>query len=119
MSFENTVTSNFSFSHSIFYPLENFSPFPTNVKVSSATLLIWESLKFIIWERVKTKRQNLDNSKSRALKDDKINVNENLKCVLKRVKTLWEKEKNAGYQHFLLFPHCFKNVSARVMKKSN
>ena len=24
------------------------------------------------------------------------------------LKSLWEKEKNAGYQHFLLFPQCFQ-----------
>ena len=26
-------------------------------------------------------------------------------------KTFWEKEKNARYQHFLLFPKCFQKVS--------
>ena len=43
-SFENTVgkgeiavTSNFSFSHSVFYPLENFLPFSSNLTLLSAT----------------------------------------------------------------------------------
>ena len=35
--------------------------------------------------------------------------NHNFKQSCRRTlwKTLWEKEKNAGNQHFLLFPQCF------------
>ena len=32
--------------------LESFLPFSSNLKLSSATLLVWTSLKFVVWERV-------------------------------------------------------------------
>ena len=41
----------------------------------------------------------------------KINVTEKLKFVLERKENIVGKEENAGYQHFLLFPQCFQNVS--------
>ena len=33
------------------------------------------------------------------------------------LKTSWEKEKNAGYQHFLLFPQCFQNAFSSSASK--
>ena len=39
------VTSNFSFSHSVFYPSENFQPFSSNLKLLSANTLILEDPK--------------------------------------------------------------------------
>ena len=36
--------------------------------------------------------------------DSKIEI-----CHRQGEKTSWEKEKNAAYQHFLLFPQCFKS----------
>ena len=50
----------------------------------------------------------LDWSKLKALADNKINVNEKMKFGLERVENIVGKEKNAGYQHFLLFPKCFQ-----------
>ena len=38
-------------------------------------------------------------------------MTEKLKFVLERVENIVEKEENAGYQHFLLFPQCFRKVS--------
>ena len=46
----------------------------------------------------------LDWSKFKAFADDKINVNEQLKFALGRVKNIVRKGENVGYQHFLLFP---------------
>ena len=46
----------------------------------------------------------LDQTKSKALADDKINVNKNFKFVLGRVENIVGKGEDAGYQHFLLFP---------------
>ena len=53
----------------------------------------------------------LDWSKLKALADDKINVTEKLKFVLRRVENIVGKGENAGYQHFLLFPQCFQKAS--------
>ena len=46
----------------------------------------------------------LDWSRLKAFADDKINVTEQLKCVLGRVENIMGRGENAGYQHFLLFP---------------
>ena len=39
----------------------------------------------------------LDWSKLKAFADDKINVSDNLKCVLERVENIMGKGENAGY----------------------
>ena len=45
-------------------------------------------------------------------------VSEKLKLVSGRVENIVGKGENAGYQHFLLFPQCFKKASFlyRVIK---
>ena len=53
----------------------------------------------------------LDRSKFRAFADDKINVIQKLKFVLRREENIMGKGENAGNQHFLLFPQCFQNAS--------
>ena len=53
----------------------------------------------------------LDWSKLKRFPDDKINASENWKFVLERVENIVEKGKDAGYQHFLLFPQCFQKAS--------
>ena len=45
------VTSNFSFSHSVFFPLGQFLLFLLNCRVQSLSIL--KILKFVVWERVK------------------------------------------------------------------
>ena len=54
---------------------------------------------------------NLDWSKLKAFKDDKINVTQKLKIVLKKIENTVGKEENADIQHFLLFPQCFQKPS--------
>ena len=49
-----------------------------------------------------------DWSKLKAQADNKINATEESKFVLQRVENIVQKEENAGYQHFLLFPRCFQ-----------
>ena len=47
------VTSNFSFSHSVFYPFGKLSAIFIYFKnCRLQTLSIWKSLKFVVWERV-------------------------------------------------------------------
>ena len=47
----------------------------------------------------------------KAFADNKINATEKLKFHLERVENIVGKGKNAGYQHFLLFPQCFQKAS--------
>ena len=53
----------------------------------------------------------LDWSKLEAFADEKINMTEKSKSVLRRVENTVGKGENAGYQHFLLFPQRFQNAS--------
>ena len=47
------VTSNFSFSHSVFYPFGELSAIFMNFEiVRLPTLSVWRCLKFVVWERV-------------------------------------------------------------------
>ena len=55
--------------------------------------------------------KNLDLSKSKDFADDKINVSQNINCVLGRAENIVGKGENAGYQHFLLLPQCFQKIS--------
>ena len=50
-------------------------------------------------------------SKLKQFEDDKINAIKKLKFVLGRVKNNVGKGENAGFQHFLLFRHCFQKDS--------
>ena len=70
-------------------------------------------LNSIVWKRVNSLPNNkiLDWSKLKAFADEKLNVTEKLKFVLGRVENIMGKGKNAGYQHFFLFPQCFSNLS--------
>ena len=49
-------------------------------------------------------------SKFKASADDKIIVTQKLKLVLGREKNIMGKGENTGYQHFFLFPHCFRKL---------
>ena len=48
-----------------------------------------------------------DWSKLKTIADDKINVTEKLKCVLRKIEKTVGKGENAGYQHFPLFLQSF------------
>ena len=84
------VTSNFSFSHSVFN-----------------RLLLQTHKNQGLFERGLTHYRT---TKTKALADDKIKMTENLTFVLGRVENTVGKE-NVGYQHFLLFPQCFLKAS--------
>ena len=56
--------------------------------------------------------------KFKASADNKMNVPENFKFVLRTVENIVGKEENAGYQHFLLFTQCFPNGSSAGCEKS-
>ena len=62
----------------------------------------------------------LDLSKFKALADNKINVNEQLKFALGKVENTAGKGENAGYRHFLLLSRMFsKGFFSRVVKSLN
>ena len=55
--------------------------------------------------------------KLKAFADDKLNVTKNVEVVFHRIENIVEKEENAGYQHFLLFPQCFqKDFSSKCIE---
>ena len=65
-----------------------------------------------------SKQQNFSMSKLKASADNKIKVAAKLKFVLGRVENIVAKGENAGYQHFLLFPQCFKGLLPQGCKNS-
>ena len=69
----------------IFHPKSQINPLPNDI------LLDWSIFK--------------------ELGDDKIDVTEKLKFVLRRVENIMGKGENAGYQHFVLFLQCFQKAS--------
>ena len=59
----------------------------------------------------------LDLSKLKSVADSDSNVSNMAKFVFDRVEKIVGKGENAGYQHFVLFPHCFQQPSSfRVHK---
>ena len=53
------VRSNFSFSHSFFYPFwRTFNHFHQIQNCRLQTPSVWKSLKFVVWERVNQQLQN-------------------------------------------------------------
>ena len=75
------------------------------------TSILMFSKGFFSYSESLTNGKILDWSKLKAFEDDKINVNEKLKHDFGRVENILGKGENAGYQHFLLFPHCFQKLS--------
>ena len=54
--------------------------------------------------------KTLDQSKLKAIPDDKLKVIQMAKFVLDNKENIVRKGENAGYQYFLLFPQCFQKV---------
>ena len=52
------IMSNFSFSHSVFYPFEELSAIFIKFEIVVCNLSISKCLKFVVWERVKTTKQH-------------------------------------------------------------
>ena len=48
------VTSNFSFSHSVFYPFGELTTIFMKFKIVVCKLSVWKSLKYVVWERVES-----------------------------------------------------------------
>ena len=53
------ITTNFSFSHSVFYPYGKISAIFIKFEIDMCkTLSVWKSLEFVVWERVKKGLKN-------------------------------------------------------------
>ena len=65
------------------------------------------SVIITLYENDKT----LEVTKLKAFADDKIHVAQMMISVFDRVENIVGKRENAGYQHFLLFPQCFRKAS--------
>ena len=59
----------------------------------------------------------MDLLKLKAFADDKLHVIQYNKVVFHRIENIVEKEENAGYQHFLLFPHSFQKAFSSSASK--
>ena len=56
-------------------------------------------------------------SKSKTLENNQVKVGKTAEFVPDIVENNVGKGENAGYQHFLLFPHCFQHICfLRVVK---
>ena len=77
------ITSNFSFSHSVFQK----ACFPG----VSKSVVVWELINSLPDDQV------LDWSNLKAFADDKLKVTEKLKFVLRRIENIIGKGENAGY----------------------
>ena len=51
-------------------------------------------------------------TKLKTFADDKLKVARMMIFLIDRVENIVGKGENAGYQHFLLFPHCFPKRSS-------
>ena len=56
-------------------------------------------------------------SKLKAFADDKLSITQTIKVVFHRIENIVGKEENAGYQHFLLFPQCFRKTFSSSTSK--
>ena len=98
------VTSNFSRSYSVFKRLV--------LQTHKKPGLFWERINSLpndkIWGLTKFK----------AFADDNFNVAKMMISLFDRVENTVGKGENAGYQHFLLFPHCFQRLFNQCPEKS-
>ena len=75
------------------------------LNLSSNGLFIWYSINSLPNDKFYTY------SKFKAFADNKINVTQKEKFAMVWLENTEGKGENAGYQHFLLFPKCFQELS--------
>ena len=92
--------------------LENFLPFSTNFKLSSANSFGFEENKICRLGKGKpiTRRQTLDSSKLKDFAHDNFEFDENGSKLSKRVENTVGKGEIARHERFLLFPQCFQKA---------
>ena len=109
------VTSNFSFSHSVFYPFGELSAIFIQFEIVVCKHFDFGRVKDLsfgkglsraictcLWVLTKAMCKILTSIKFKGVLQMTILMCCNFSLI--RYKTLWEKEKIGGYQHFLHFP---------------
>ena len=107
------LSSTFSFSHDVFIKPSLLGPSEYCVVKSQVTITL-QNFRFVqiefcclqmlsIWTNPKF-------VKLKVFADNKINVTHMMISLLDRVENTAGKGENAGYQHSLLFPHCFQKL---------
>ena len=131
------VTSIFSFSLNVYYPVKENCAIRAIPILSSAKALNWDKARDLLpgkgfistnyrfdvtrapYEGRAFRQglnslphdQLLDWTKLKAFADDKINVAEMMNSLSDKSEDIVEKGENAGFQHFLHFPRCFQKPS--------
>ena len=106
------VMSNFSFSHSAFYPFGKLSAIFFQIQNwHLLTLSNWKGLKFVVWERVNVTSRQLNPYQKKPLF---LRI-----CSTFLLKTLWKKEKllvtsNFSFSHRVFYP--FRELSIIFVK---
>ena len=106
--------SNFTIYHNVFYTICLLKSFNSHISVVVCSFFEFRTVsKWRIreWVNRLPNVKNLDASKLKALPDYIINFAETFKFNLEIVENIIEKGENADYQHFLLFPQFFQNLS--------
>ena len=107
------VTSIFSFSLNVFYPLYiKFHLFINSYSVFCKRFQFCPVYKFVIWDRMKLslyrKTKIWALNKLKAFADGRFNVAEMLITFFDRVENIGGKRIKCWLQHFLLFKRCFQ-----------
>ena len=88
------------------------SPFGKEVKGSfSVFKMLSDWISVNVQFNTLPENKILHKSKLKELADNNINMTQKFKFILRSVENTVGKGKNAGNQHFLLFPHCFQKLS--------
>ena len=73
--------------------------------------MLYQAFRYtIIVPELFPKQQFLERTKFKAFAYDKLNVAGIMIFVSDRVRNIVGKGESAGYQHFLLFPQCFRKA---------
>ena len=116
------VTSNLSFSHSVFYSFRELSAIFIKFEFVVCRLFQFErSLKFVVWERVNPFPHDkiLDQTKLKAFADDKLIVTKMIISVFDRVENIVGKGEIACTSNFSFSHNVFKRIlSQRHLKVS-
>ena len=106
------ITSNFSFSHSVFYPFEELSSVLIKFEIVVCNSLSLEESKTCrLGEGLPiTRQQILDSSKLKEFADDDFKFDKNGRKLSKWVENLVGKGEKARYKQFLLIPQCFQKA---------
>ena len=101
------VTSNFSFSHSVYYQFGELSAIFINFENGRLqTLSVWKSLKFVVWERVK----EYVNTRTDGCTDGRTQDGQGPMTYARWPMASGAKIRKCRLAHFLHCPNVFKMI---------